>query len=152
MRAPVAVTDQIPFTSIQFPFYELLKRQLSIHYLNGERPSPAQAAVCGMIAGGTAGAITTPLDVVKTRVMLEAKVSDGCLATQSRAHGSQREASGIRTPSPSVLSFGPRLLAILRNEGPRALFGGWIPRTVAISCGGAVFLGIYDFAVNVALK
>lgn len=28
-----------------------------------------------MIAGGTAAALTTPLDVIKTRVMLEAKVS-----------------------------------------------------------------------------
>lgn len=53
-----------------------------------------------------------------------------------------------RTPSPSVLSFGPRLLDIFRNEGPKALFGGWVPRTIAISLGGAVFLGIYDFTVN----
>lgn len=53
-----------------------------------------------------------------------------------------------RQPSPSVLSFGPRLAAIFRNEGAKALFGGWIPRTTAISMGGAVFLGIYDLAVN----
>jgi len=53
-----------------------------------------------------------------------------------------------RPPSPSVFSFPPRLMAILRNEGPRALLGGWVPRTLAISFGGAVFLGIYDFAMN----
>jgi solute carrier family 25 S-adenosylmethionine transporter 26 len=29
-----------------------------------------------------------------------------------------------------------------------ALFKGWVPRTSAIAMGGAVFLGIYDFAVN----
>jgi hypothetical protein len=28
------------------------------------------------------------------------------------------------------------------------LFAGWVPRTSAIATGGAVFLGIYDFAVN----
>lgn len=61
------------------------------------------------------------------------------------------DANGVmpaRQPSPSVLSFGPRLKEIVRNEGVKALFGGWFPRTFAISLGGAVFLGIYDLAVN----
>jgi solute carrier family 25 S-adenosylmethionine transporter 26 len=34
----------------------------------------------------------------------------------------------------------------LRTEGVGALFGGCVPRTFAISMGGAIFLGIYDFA------
>ena len=58
-----------------------------------------------------------------------------------------KDAAG-NTPSPSVLSFPPRLLHIARTEGFSALFRGWVPRTSAISIGGAVFLGIYDFAVN----
>jgi hypothetical protein len=58
------------------------------------------------------------------------------------------DSAGIPKQSPSVLSFPPRLLDIARNEGMSALFGGWVPRTMAIAFGGAVFLGIYDFAVN----
>lgn len=65
---------QLPFTSMQFPMYEALKSLLSKNYLGGRRPSPGEAAGCGMIAGGISAALTTPLDVVKTRVMLEAKV------------------------------------------------------------------------------
>ncbi|ORX37728.1 putative S-adenosylmethionine transporter [Kockovaella imperatae] len=127
----ITIVREIPFTSIQFPLYEGLKTQLSVQYLDGKRPTPVQAALCGMIAGGTAAALTTPLDVVKTRVMLEAQA-----------------AKGSHRPSPSVLSFPPRLVAIFRNEGIKALFGGWQPRTLAISFGGAVFLGIYDFFVH----
>ncbi|KAL1406427.1 S-adenosylmethionine transporter [Vanrija albida] len=128
----ITIAREIPFTSIQFPLYEYLKRQLSARYLDGRRPNSAEAAVCGSIAGGTAAALTTPLDVVKTRVMLEARSTPG----------------GGPAPSPSILSFPPRLLAILRNEGAATLFSGWVPRTLHIAAGGAVFLGIYDFAVN----
>jgi len=65
---------QIPFTSIQFPLYELLKLQLS-RRLNRKPLYAREAAICGSIAGGTAGALTTPLDVLKTRVMLDLRVS-----------------------------------------------------------------------------
>ena len=41
----------------------------------GRPVEPWQGAVCGAVAGGFSAAVTTPLDVLKTRIML-AQVCD----------------------------------------------------------------------------
>ncbi|ODV58861.1 Pet8p [Ascoidea rubescens DSM 1968] len=109
------IMREIPFTVIQFPLYEFLKVQWAIRD-NKEKVSPLQGAICGSIAGGIAAATTTPLDVLKTRIMLNEK------------------RIGI--------------LKIFRNiiteEGPKAFLSGIGPRTMWISAGGAIFLGVYE--------
>ncbi|KAI0736254.1 S-adenosylmethionine transporter [Fomitopsis betulina] len=119
------VMREIPFTSIQFPLYELLKVRLS--QALGRRPLRAyEAAVCGSISGGFAAALTTPLDVLKTRVMLDTR--------DSTKH--------------NIPSLSTRFKQIYVLEGPRALFSGVVPRTLWISAGGAVFLGVYEWAAS----
>ncbi|CAN6637492.1 succinate/fumarate mitochondrial transporter [Trichomonascus vanleenenianus] len=109
------ILREIPFTVIQFPLYEYLKltraRSLGI-----DKVAPNEGAVCGMIAGGTAAAITTPLDVIKTRLMLHK----------------------TRT---SIFDLA---VTILKEEGPGAFLKGIGPRTMWISAGGAIFLGVYE--------
>lgn len=51
--------------------------------LQGFPLEPWQGAVCGAMAGGTAAAITTPLDVAKTRIML-AKVNHDHIILSSK--------------------------------------------------------------------
>ncbi|KAJ1898660.1 S-adenosylmethionine transporter [Kickxella alabastrina] len=115
------VVREIPFTCIQFPIYEYMKQWYAAR--QGRPIKSWEAAVCGSFAGGTAAALTTPLDVVKTRVMLSTKGVGGHL-----------EYSGIAST----------LRRIVREEGVRALFSGIVPRTIWISIGGFIFLGSYE--------
>ncbi|WFD24609.1 S-adenosylmethionine transporter [Malassezia equina] len=114
---------EIPFTCIQFPLYEGLK-----HSMTGYKSEPSwlQAAVSGSMAGAVAAALTTPLDVIKTRIML------------AKAHGS--------ADTPRIL---PTLYFILAQRGIKGLFAGVVPRTLWIGLGGAVFLGTFDGAAKV---
>ena len=45
-------------------------------------------------------------------------------------------------------SLPARFKQIYVSEGPRALFSGVVPRTLWISAGGAVFLGVYEWAAS----
>ncbi|XP_024412387.1 mitochondrial S-adenosylmethionine carrier protein isoform X2 [Desmodus rotundus] len=95
----------------------------------GHVVDPWQSAVCGAFAGGFAAAVTTPLDVAKTRIML-AK-------------------AGSRTASGNVLSA---LHGVWRTQGLSGLFAGVFPRMAAISLGGFIFLGAYDQTRSLLLK
>ncbi|KAJ9112108.1 hypothetical protein QFC20_002288 [Naganishia adeliensis] len=135
----ITLARDIPFTAIQFPLYEKLKSLLSIHYLpNQRKPLPHEAALCGSLAGGFAGGISTPLDVVKTRVMLEAK----------SAHPSPTDPAS----SGSALSIPSRMRRIAQEEGVKTLFRGGMARTTWISLGGAIFLGAYETVMSVIRK
>lgn len=55
----------------------------------------------------------------------------------------------IQNPSKHRLpSLAARFKQIYVTEGLNALFAGIIPRTLWISAGGAVFLGMYEWAVH----
>ena len=70
----ITIMREIPFTMIQFPLYEALKRWQA-NRVGKTKANPFEAAVCGCIAGGVGAAFTTPLDVLKTRIMLAKEVA-----------------------------------------------------------------------------
>ncbi|KAI5247743.1 hypothetical protein E4T43_01851 [Aureobasidium subglaciale] len=115
----ITVMREVPFTVIQFPLWEGMKRWAAKR--DGRDTATAlQSAVFGSITGGFAAALTTPLDVLKTRMMLaKEKVSASQLLGE-----------------------------IYKKEGMKAFFKGIEPRVTWISIGGAVFLGSYQWASN----
>ena len=74
---PLALRE-IPFSQIQYPAYEML-RKVSAQALAFKAGVPASALEVpayvnlanGCIAGGVAGYLTNPFDVLKTRIMLD---------------------------------------------------------------------------------
>ncbi|CAB3377457.1 Hypothetical predicted protein [Cloeon dipterum] len=112
------VAREIPFSVIQFSLWEAFKKELAA--IKGvEHVDPGMTSLCGALAGGISAAVTTPLDVAKTRIML----------SDSGNHGSLSKV----------------LKTVYSEKGVRGLFAGIVPRVMWISIGGAVFFGIYDF-------
>ncbi|KAI7888857.1 mitochondrial carrier domain-containing protein [Mucor mucedo] len=119
------VAREIPFTCIQFPLYEYFKSRYRRY--KGARVEPYEAALMGSLAGGIGAAITTPLDVCKTRIMLSSKTD-----TKTK-------------PYTGIVSTMKRIVA---EEGPKKLLAGIGPRVMWISIGGSIFLGVYEKAVK----
>ncbi|KAG4302996.1 hypothetical protein PCANB_000676 [Pneumocystis canis] len=127
------VIRDVPFSALQFPLWEILKQKMNNWNKSNEETifsntstnfsekitfssTPLLSAASGSIAGGISAALTTPLDVVKTRIMLN-ETKHNWLKCISQ---------------------------IVKEEGAHALFKGFIFRVAWTSIGGALFLGTYD--------
>ena len=115
----VTIMREVPFTIIQFPLWEGMK-EWRRRTKGRSEIGAVESAVFGSVAGAIAAGVTTPLDVLKTRIML----------------------SKDRQKTMKLL------VQIVEESGPRAFFAGVGPRVLWISAGGAIFLGSYQWAYN----
>ncbi|KAJ5802972.1 S-adenosylmethionine mitochondrial carrier protein [Penicillium pulvis] len=132
--AGITIAREIPFTVLQFTMWESMKEAYANRYLRPlassaksvtETQIPAStSAMFGSVAGAIAAGLTTPLDVIKTRVML---------ARRGGADAPVRVKQIVRE---------------IAQEGMGAFWRGIGPRVAWIGIGGAVFLGSYQWAWN----
>lgn len=66
------VLREIPFSFIQYPLWEFLKRK-TCELRKCQTISTGDSLICGAVAGAFAGLSTTPFDVAKTRIILAEK-------------------------------------------------------------------------------
>ncbi|XP_066589808.1 S-adenosylmethionine mitochondrial carrier protein homolog [Prorops nasuta] len=121
------VFRDMPFSLIQFPTWEYSKKLWRT--CTKKELLPVEGALCGAVSGGFAAAITTPLDVIKTRIMLANKklTSD-------------------------ELRIRHIYEIIYRKNGVKGLFAGLGARTVWMTAGGFIFFGAYDKARDLVNK
>lgn len=124
----ITLMREIPFAFIQFPMYEQMKVSWA-KYQNVQQVSPVQSALCGSISGAIAAACTTPLDVIKTRLMIG---KDGKGIIYHNAVDVARR--------------------VIQEEGWKTLLKGIEPRVFWISIGGFVFFGAYEQYRSITMR
>jgi solute carrier family 25 S-adenosylmethionine transporter 26 len=102
---------ELPFDSMQMIFYAFF----SSFWVFNQRLGPF--SVSGALAGACTGFLTTPIDVVKTKIMADHRKSQ---------------------------SFYKSAAIIYNSEGISGLWRGWKPRVMFITVGGWIFFGSFE--------
>jgi solute carrier family 25 S-adenosylmethionine transporter 26 len=138
----------LPFTALQFPIFEHLKQYFMARrqekkkkggkYVDGIFERASVTAMSAAIAGSGAAWITTPIDVVKTRIMLAAGEEFSKLPPKK---SSSNGALGKKPARKGGWLIGRE---ILRNEGLRGIFRGAALRSAWTAMGSGLYLGCYE--------
>lgn len=151
------VARNLPFTALQFPMFEFLRRRLGHgpEQTTGTRPTNGDGdgwaaradgvtsdrqltgvgavnAAAAAASGATAALITTPLDVVKTRIMLASQSGPVSWAV-SRAKA--QKLTGLVVAK-----------TVYSEAGIRGLFRGAGLRIIWTALGSGIYLGSYEMA------
>ncbi|KAH8590261.1 mitochondrial carrier protein-like protein [Bisporella sp. PMI_857] len=154
----------LPFSALQFTFYEQGQVWSRLWMRSRDIGLPLEL-LTGAVAGGLAGVITCPLDVVKTRIQTQVNPSSETPAKQMLAHIQSKPGSNsslkqqirsISTSSPSTHTPRPGsvnldtssvvtgLKIIYKTEGLAGWFRGVGPRFVWTSVQSGCMLFLYQ--------
>ncbi|KAG9779492.1 hypothetical protein ABEF93_005080 [Exophiala dermatitidis] len=139
----------LPFTALQFPVFESLKGYFMRKRQQKKGGQPVDGiferaritALSAGIAGSGAAWITTPIDVVKTRIMLAAGSGDDGPKQDLKAKSSNFLLHGVQGQRKSGLTVAREILA---GEGVRGLFRGGLLRAGWTAIGSGLYLGCYE--------
>lgn len=158
------VARNLPFTGIHFPMFEYLRARM-VEWRRQYKAKAAGAsqtqqkktsnsdsdsdqlieragitAVAAGMAGSVAAVLTTPIDVVKTRIMLAAGGDDKQQKQQPANKGAEAERTRTRT-KPGAWAVGRD---IYYREGIKGLFSGGALRAGWTAIGLGLYLGAYE--------
>lgn len=144
----------LPFTAMQFPMFEHLKACLKKYRKrNGKFTGRlSETALITAISAGGAGSIaavlTTPVDVVKTRIMLSASgdgSKDQAKKEVERARRQGRPLKQLANEKGVVKKSGLTVTQdIFRESGFKGLFRGGALRAAWTALGSGLYLAVYD--------
>ncbi|ODQ51437.1 mitochondrial carrier [Saitoella complicata NRRL Y-17804] len=117
---PTTLTMNIPFTAIQFSAYESFSQMLN----PTKKYDPLSHVIAGGLAGATAAALTTPLDVIKTLLQTRGSSQD----ERIRKCSSMKEAAKI----------------IYETQGSWGFLRGLRPRIISSVPATAICWGSYE--------
>lgn len=169
--AEACVARDAVFSAVLFPTYAHLKVALAASLVGGMGVSAESASFwanlfAGSFAAAPAALISTPADVVKTRLQqartVDEESEEAILLGASLDDNYHRGNTQVQLVSPDQLSLVPEekqgtsffsvMSTIAEEEGPEVLFSGWFERVVRSAPQFGVTLAMFDllstYAVN----
>ena len=147
----------LPFTAMHFPLFEYFRSRVQAYRkrygkLTGTLLETATVtAISAGTAGSLAAVITTPVDVIKTRIMLSAADNGSGPSSEAvKAVKAQGKDAKVELAKAQKMNRGSRAGGfavgkhILRTEGIKGLFRGGALRGLWTTVGSGLYLGAYE--------
>ncbi len=144
----------LPFTAMQFPMFEHFKelirqeRKRKGRYTGGLTEIALITAISAGSAGSIAAVITTPVDVVKTRIMLSAagessrgKAEEVIEKAKIQGQSLDKLASQKGVIKKSTLTVAREVVS---ESGVKGLFRGGALRAIWTAVGSGLYLSVYE--------
>ena len=160
------IVRDLPFSALQFAFYEQ-EQHLARDWVGSRDIGLRLEVFTAASAGGMAGVITCPLDVVKTRIQTQrnpdippskheshpknkhvTRQTPSSSPSQSRQLHSSPRTVRVGTPALDTSSVMIGLRMIYKTEGVAGLFRGVGPRFVWTSVQSGTMLVLYQFLLR----
>lgn len=114
----------------ELPVYDLAKRNLKYHGIIGD--TKGNHFISSFVAGLAGAIASTPVDVIRTRMMSQRKLKAAVMLE-----------SGIAVPAIYTSSL-DCLMQTVKNEGFRSLYKGFIPNWVRLGPWNIIFFMTYE--------
>ncbi|KAF1930903.1 mitochondrial carrier [Didymella exigua CBS 183.55] len=146
----------LPFTAMQFPMFERLKMRIRAYRDEKglTRGTIVESGIITAVSAGSAGAvaavITTPVDVLKTRIMLSAAEGEGASSKSGKGAANVKNAlvdalgESVRKSRSGHKGTWQITQEIVREQGYKGLWRGGALRAVWTFVGAGLYLGAYE--------
>jgi solute carrier family 25, member 39/40 len=149
--SPTLLRD-MPFSAVYWYFIEYFRSSWgdSDRHLSPLEQG-VQALINGSAAGMIAAAVSTPLDVVKTRQQVTPSPSSSAIEVIGSTISGQGGAMpyGAKAPSPQPMGTVATMVQILKEEGIRGLWRGNQTRMIKVAPACAIMLSSYEIGKRV---
>lgn len=133
----------LPFSALQFAFYEKFRKWAIVYNNHSDNLPVALELFTGAAAGGLAGTLTTPLDVIKTRIQTATIDTAG-----PNKHLTRKSTTGAIAKMMHRFSTLGALHSIYSNEGILGVFSGVGPRLIWTGIQSSIMLLLYQVALK----
>eukprot|EP01132_Coremiostelium_polycephalum_P001201 gene1201-1514_t len=152
--SPTLLRD-VPFSAIYWSGYELIKdkimRSKNKNHTRHNPPTFFTSFIAGATSGTIAAIVTTPIDVVKTRIQMTVQ--------QQQLQGLSTSSSSFKTTtttSQQQFNFSTSAITnfknIIQQEGWMSLTKGMVPRVAKVSPACAIMVSTYEWVKSVHWK